>query len=70
MNWRSDNPVRLTDSYADGPGIHDWTDAEIEQYRKKHALGTMARVTLELVLNTATRRCNVNKIERDPASAE
>jgi integrase len=65
MEWRSDNPVRLTDSYAEGEGFHDWTDAEIEQYRSTHALGTMARLTLELALNTAARRCNVNKIERD-----
>lgn len=65
MDWRPDNPVRLTDSFEEGEGIHDWTDAEIEQYRAHHALGTMARLTLELALNTAARRCNVNKIERD-----
>lgn len=65
MDWRSDNPVRLTERYPDGAGIHDWTDAEIAQYRAHHALGTMARLTLELALNTAARRCNVNKIERD-----
>lgn len=65
LNWRTDNPARLTERYKDGEGYHDWTDAEIEQYRAAHALGTMARLTLELVLNTAARRCNVNKIERD-----
>ena len=65
MEWRTDNPVRLTDKFADGEGFHDWTDAEIEQYRAKHPLGTMARLTLELALNTAARRCNINKIERD-----
>jgi integrase len=65
LGWRTDNPVRLTDSYPEGEGHHDWTDAEIEQYRAKHPLGTMARLTLELALNTAARRCNVNKIERD-----
>ncbi len=63
--WRPDNPVRLTTKYASGAGFHDWTDAEIEQYRATHPLGTMARLTLELALNTAARRCNVNKIERD-----
>jgi integrase len=65
MEWRSDNPVRLTAKYEEGEGFHDWTDEEIEQYRATHALGTMARLTLELALNTAARRCNVNKIERD-----
>ncbi|KNH02645.1 Integrase [Qipengyuania citrea LAMA 915] len=63
--WRADNPVRFTQKYDSGKGFHDWTDAEIEKFRDKHALGTMARLTLELALNTAARRCNVNKIERD-----
>lgn len=65
MGWRSDNPVRLTDRYEEGEGFHTWTDEEIEQYRAHHRLGTMARLTLELALNTAARRCNLNKIERE-----
>lgn len=65
MEWRSENPARLTEKYDEGEGFHDWTDAEIEQYRARHRLGTMARLTLELALNTAARRCNINKIERD-----
>lgn len=65
LEWRDSNPVRLTEAYPEGEGHHDWTDAEIEQYRARHKLGTMARLTLELALNTAARRCNVNKIERD-----
>jgi len=65
LGWRPDNPVRLTEKYEEGDGIHDWTDAEIEQYRSTHPLGSMARLTMELALNTAARRCNVNKIERD-----
>lgn len=65
LEWRESNPVRLTESYPEGEGHHDWTDEEIEQYRAHHKLGTMARLTMELALNTAARRCNVNKIERD-----
>ena len=65
MEWRTDNPVRMTEKYAEGEGFHDWTDEEIEQYRAYHKLGTTARLVLELALNTAARRCNVNKIERD-----
>lgn len=65
LEWRESNPVRLTESYPEGEGHHDWTDEEIEQYRARHPLGSMARFTLELALNTAARRCNVNKIERD-----
>ena len=69
LDWRVDNPVRMTDSFEEGEGIHDWTDEEIEQYRQHYGLGTMARLTMELALNTAARRCNVNKIERDHIKA-
>lgn len=66
LDWRRDNPVSATDPFkTDGEGHHTWTEPEIAQYREKHALGTMARLTLELALNTAARRCNVNRIERD-----
>lgn len=65
LKWRTDNPARLTDSFAEGEGLHDWTDDEIEQFRAHHPLGTMARLVLELAFNTAARRCNVNKIERE-----
>lgn len=65
LTWRTDNPAKLTECYPEGKGHHTWTDAEIEQYRKAHPLGTMARLTLELALNTAARRCNVAWIERD-----
>lgn len=65
LGWRIDNPVTATDKYQDGEGFHNWTDAEIEQYRQTHKIGTMARLTLELALNVAGRRCEVNKIERD-----
>lgn len=70
LNWRSDNPVAFTEAYGKtNDGFHDWTDEEIEQYRATHQLGTMARLTLELALNTAARRCNINKIERDHIKA-
>lgn len=65
LEWRQSNPVALTAKFKDGEGFHDWTDAEIEQYRAAHPVGTMARLTLELALNTAGRACNVNKIERE-----
>ena len=65
LGWRVDNPVRFTEKFDSGKGFHDWTDAEIQRFRDTHPLGTIARLTLELALNTAARRCNVNKIERD-----
>lgn len=66
MGWRTDNPVRFTDAYAENKdGFHTWTDDEIEQFRAHHKLGTMARLTLELALNTAARRCNIARLTRD-----
>lgn len=65
MDWRSDNPVRLTDTFKEGEGFHTWTEAEIAAYRDAHPLGTMARLALELALNTAARRCNVATLTRD-----
>ncbi|WP_371431363.1 tyrosine recombinase XerC [Novosphingobium sp.] len=65
LGWRTENPARLTDVYKEGPGFHTWTEDEIERYRAKHELGTMARLTLELALNTAARRCNVATLTRD-----
>lgn len=66
MGWRTDNPVRFTEAYSETTeGHHTWTDEEIEQYRSTHSLGTTARLTLELALNTAARLCNVSWLERD-----
>lgn len=59
LGWRSDNPAALTDAYSAGKGFHTWTNAEIEQYRVRHAYGTAARLAMELALNTSARRCNV-----------
>jgi site-specific recombinase XerD len=40
----------------EGAGHATWTDEEVEQYRARHPLGTMARLALELMLNLASRR--------------
>lgn len=37
-------------------GHHSWTAEEIDQYRERHAVGTMARLALELLRYTACRR--------------
>jgi integrase len=65
IEWRTSNPVRHTAKYANGRGFHTWTDAEIAQYRAVHPLGGMARLTLELALNTAARRCNIAQLTRE-----
>lgn len=65
LGWRTDNPAAETDTYREGDGYHTWTEEEIAAYRAKHELGTMARLVLELALNTAARRCNVATLTRD-----
>lgn len=65
LGWRADNPVTFTDGFRTTGGFHTWTEEEIAQYREHHELGTMARLVLELALNTAARRCNVATLTRD-----
>jgi len=66
IGWRPDNPVRFTDKFAENKdGYHTWTEAEIAQYRAFYPVGTMARLVLELALNTAARRGNVATLTRD-----
>lgn len=65
LGWRMDNPVRLTESYEEGEGHPDWSEEDIAAYRATHPLGTMARLAMELALNTAARRCNIATLTRD-----
>lgn len=37
-------------------GHHAWTDEEIEKFRATHAIGTTARIALELALSSGARR--------------
>ena len=41
-----------------------WGDVQIEQYRERHANGTMARLAMELMLNIAARRHDAHLIGR------
>lgn len=45
-------------------GFHTWTDPEIEQYRAHWAMGTKARLTLEIFLWTALRRGDASTFGR------
>ena len=65
IEWLTTNPARRTSAYGKQSEFHTWTEAEIAQYRDTHPVGTMARLTLELALNTAARRCNVAELTRD-----
>lgn len=65
LRWIESNPVPDTERYDNGEGFHTWTNAEIEQYRVAHPLGTMARFAMELALNTAARRGTIAAMTRE-----
>lgn len=65
LGWIPANPVPHTSKFKKGAGFHSWTEDEIAQYRAVHSLGTMARLTLELALNTAARRAGVATLTRE-----
>ncbi len=44
---------------ANPDGIHTWTLDEVERFEAKHAVGTMARLALALLLYTGQRRSDV-----------
>jgi integrase len=49
---------------AKSTGHMTWKPPQIAQYRKRHAVGTMARLALELMLNVAARREYAHKLGR------
>jgi hypothetical protein len=49
---------------AESDGFLDFEDAAIAQYRAHYAVGTMARLALELALNIAARRHDLHVIGR------
>jgi integrase len=52
----STNPAELAESIrAPKGGYHPWTEDQIAAYRKRHALGTKARLALEIFLWTGLR---------------
>lgn len=65
IGWMKANPAALADGFKTGKGWHTWTDEEIDRYRAYWPYGTMARLTFELAMNTAARRCNIATLGRD-----
>jgi integrase len=52
----STNPAELAESVKPPKGgYHAWSEAEIAAYRKRHALGTKARLAMEIFLWTGLR---------------
>jgi site-specific recombinase XerD len=56
-----DSMLGVTRQKTKSTGYPTWSESDIEQYRKRHPLGTMARLALELLLATAARRGDVVK---------
>jgi integrase len=58
--------LRKTDENGkpDNSGFHSWTEAEIEQFEARHAIGTKARLAFALMLCTAQRRSDVIRMGR------
>lgn len=59
-----ENPCADVKQFPTRPseGHHTWTVEEVEQYRTLHAVGTRARLALDLLLFTGLRRSDIIKI--------
>jgi integrase len=58
----SDPTLGVTRQRIKSTGYRTWSESDIEQYRRRHGLGTTARVAIELLLTTAARRGDVVKL--------
>jgi integrase len=58
LKWIPGNPVEEADTVGKRrlTGYHSWTEDEITQYKRRHAVGTKARLALEIILWTGQRR--------------
>jgi hypothetical protein len=70
LEWIVTNPAELADSAGGKRGTrHTWTEAEIAQYRSHHALGTKARLALEIILWTGQRGATPHGLARSTSRA-
>lgn len=58
LKWIAGNPVDDAEKIGKAKlaGYYPWAEADIAQYQAKHALGTRARLALEIILWTGQRR--------------
>ena len=65
INMRGDDPtLGIKTLKVRSAGFLTWGEDQIAAYRQKHALGTKARLALELLLNTGQRRSDVVRMGR------
>jgi integrase len=57
-----DPTLGVTRQHSKSTGYRTWSESDIQQYKRKHALGTMARIAIELLLTTAARHEDVVKL--------
>lgn len=61
LEWIATNPVELSETTKHkGPGFYPWNEQDITAYRAKHPLGTKARLAMELMLWTGSRRSDAH----------
>jgi integrase/recombinase XerD len=64
-NYRADDPtlgVKATQPAVKSTGHMTWGDEQVKMYRERYALGTVARLAIELFLNLAARRGDAHKL--------
>jgi integrase len=71
IGMRSDDPTRDVRKIpaAKGEGYHAWTEAEIEQFERRHPVGSRARLAFGLLLYTGQRRSDVVRMGRQHIDA-
>jgi integrase len=58
----SDPTIGVTRQRVKTTGYRTWSESDIEEYKRRHHLGTMARLAIELLLATAARRGDAIKL--------
>ncbi|MDW9626509.1 tyrosine-type recombinase/integrase [Sinorhizobium meliloti] len=78
FNWAmKQNPPLATSNPAIGieklnagsEGFHTWTIEEVQKFRETHAIGTKARLALEIMLNVGARISDASRLGRQHESA-
>ncbi len=60
LGWRKDNPCTGVERHRyRSDGYAPWSEGDIALFRAKHPSGSVARLALELLLNTGQRRSDV-----------
>jgi len=64
QNLAFHNPTNGIKKILKSDGHHTWTPEEVDQFRSHHALGTRARLALELMIHVGARRSDAASIGR------